>query len=70
MKRNFVAKYASMFNKAYVMPNEKKEALDRWIVADYASSCEIDGHNPELLGTAPDGTAFYKCKECDYPWEE
>lgn len=70
MRRNFVAKYSSMFNKAYVIPNEKKEALDRWLEEDYVCSCETDGHDPELLGTAPDGTAFYKCKECGEEFEE
>lgn len=71
--KNLVKKYMHLSNNSSIIPNQKKEALDRWLESDYDSfnhDCELDGHFPELLGTAPDGTAFYKCKECGEEIEE
>lgn len=68
--KNLVKKYMHLSNKSSVIPNKKKEALDRWIEGDYDNSYEYHEHKPELLGTAPDGTAFYKCKECREEFEE
>lgn len=71
--KNPVKKYMHLSNRAYVIPNEKKEALDRWLESDYDSfnhDCELDGHFPYLLGTAPDGSSFYKCRICQEEWEE